>query len=971
MSSFRAPFIIALLASIAFRAHASDLDEFKIKRQEIFEFTQKPSIARNGDRVEISFAAKGFCDATIAIETGGAGAGNAGKIIRHLVSGVLGPNAPAPFPKNALEQKIVWDSKDDHGNYIDDKDSLTVRVSLGLKPEFERVLYYSPKKRIGEAAPLIQADADGVYVFDTRGIDHLRAFDRDGNYLRTVYPFPADNLPKVEGLDWYDFPQGLHLPLKKSLYQQTLLTSGDNCSNDDKLGMDGTAASALATRNGRIAIAKLRLNRLQTDGTTGGKPLNGPRTCLPFKNFRIRDGSVPGVNVTPTSAAISPDGKWLYLAGYSWRYPYNFNCMHGVMRMALDGDEEPQVFAGNMGLEEEKAPIPCGSDNAHFKCATSVDCDSRGRVYVSDYMNDRIQVFSPDGKFLQSIPAIKPALVRLHRKTNDIYVFSWVFCNKLLESSKPPLEIQPALTHFGPLENPRLIARYDLPLPPFKGRYGTYIGVEHALVYSAEIDSWSEPLTIWLGQESRHNIERGVHPGDGGVAMPWEKSGIRLLREKNGKLEVIRDFGSDTVAEATRARPPTNSLQRLEVNPTNGMLYVGEADSGPTGKSSKQLLKIDPETGKIEIVDVPFNAMEFTFDINGLIYMRSTDVVARYDPNTWREVPWDYGESLPAVGDTINGKYAPTISGLVLPAKSPVCFHQGGMYVSPNGHLVVSCAHRYSEPSQKSWQNEKPIFYSRPYAPKMYPGRIVSSTSACIHVWDKYGKLFYEDYVPGVGQVDGVALDRDDNLYSMETASRMLDGKKYFNDMSSTLIKFKPPGAAGTGGGKVTCSSQNAPIPLPADARPNGNPAVYNGTLGSAWVEGAEWFYGGVGFAGFNASRAGGGCACWFSRFTLDYFARSFAPEPYQFNVAVLDTAGNLIVRVGKYGNEDSAGAKSLVPLGGDEVGLFHACFVGTHTDRRLFISDVGNGRILSVRLNYHSTESVPLKSVPDAARKR
>src|SRR5579862_5603888 len=79
MSSFRAPFIIALLASIAFRAHASDLDEFKIKRQEIFEFTQKPSIARNGDRVEISFAAKGFCDATIAIETGGAGAGNAGK----------------------------------------------------------------------------------------------------------------------------------------------------------------------------------------------------------------------------------------------------------------------------------------------------------------------------------------------------------------------------------------------------------------------------------------------------------------------------------------------------------------------------------------------------------------------------------------------------------------------------------------------------------------------------------------------------------------------------------------------------------------------------------------------------------------------------------------------------------------------------------------------------------------------------
>ena len=68
---------------------------------------------------------------------------------------------------------------------------------------------------------------------------------------------------------------------------------------------------------------------------------------------------------------------------------------------------------------------------------------------------------------------------------------------------------------------------------------------------------------------------------------------------------------------------------------------------------------------------------------------------------------------------------------------------------------------------------------------------------------------------------------------------------------------------------------------------------------------------------------------------------------------------GNLITRVGRYGNVDSAGPKSLVPLGGDEVGLMHACYVGSHTDRRLFISDVGNGRIVSVKLDYHATERV------------
>ena len=264
------------------------------------------------------------------------------------------------------------------------------------------------------------------------------------------------------------------------------------------------------------------------------------------------------------------------------------------------------------------------------------------------------------------------------------------------------------------------------------------------------------------------------------------------------------------------------------------------------------------------------------------------------------------------------------------------------MYVSPKGNLVVACAHRYSEPSQKSWQNEKPIFYSRPYAPKMYPGRIVSSTSACIHVWDKFGKLVYEDYVPGIGQVDGVAIDHDDNLYTMDTASRMLDGKEYFNDMSSTLIKFKPPGWAGpeTGGGKVICTSANAPIPLPADAHPKGSPAIYNGTMGSAWVEGADWFTTAASASRVSIRRGRVEAAHVGSRVSharLILVARS-RPKPYQFNVAVLDTAGNLILRVGQYGNEDSAGAKSRVPLSGDEVGLFHACFVGTHTDKdRLF----------------------------------
>ena len=49
----------------------------------------------------------------------------------------------------------------------------------------------------------------------------------------------------------------------------------------------------------------------------------------------------------------------------------------------------------------------------------------------------------------------------------------------------------------------------------------------------------------------------------------------------------------------------------------------------------------------------------------------------------------------------------------------------------------------------------------------------------------------------------------------------------------------------------------------------------------------------------------------------------------------------------------------------GDEVALFHGAYLATHTDRRLFIADPGNARVVSVKLGYHASERVALKDVP------
>lgn len=233
------------------------------------------------------------------------------------------------------------------GRYVDDKNSHHIRVSLGLKPRFEKNLYWSPYKRVGEAAPLLQAGEEGVYVFDGFGVDHIRRYDRDGAYARTIYPFPADQIEQVKGLEWYDFPHGRKIALKQGLYQHSLFTSGDNASLDDKTAaMEGNGASAMAVRGKTLAVAKVRLNRLATDGSSGGKEVYGPRTAVTLKNFFTRDKWGQTLEAWPSSAAVSPDGKWLYLAGYAFRFEYNFDTLHAVWRMPLDGSEEPKIFAG-------------------------------------------------------------------------------------------------------------------------------------------------------------------------------------------------------------------------------------------------------------------------------------------------------------------------------------------------------------------------------------------------------------------------------------------------------------------------------------------------------------------------------------------------------------------------------------------------------------------------------------------------
>jgi hypothetical protein len=209
--------------------------------------------------------------------------------------------------------------------------------------------------------------------------------------------------------------------------------------------------------------------------------------------------------------------------------------------------------------------------------------------------------------------------------------------------------------------------------------------------------------------------------------------------------------------------------------------------------------------------------------------------------------------------------------------------------------------------------------------------------------------------------INGIGLDKDDHIYAMYDGARYLNDKPYPNRQAGTVVKFQPRGAE-WGDVRVLSSSQNStkryvpfvPMPLAEGQLPKRLPDIADGIRngGKMWMTGVEWFYGGAGIMG-------AGCNCFHTRFCIDSFARSIVPEPDLYSVAVVDTAGNLVVRAGQYGNVDDPGPS-----------LFYPAYVASDTDRRIFVSDLGNARILSLKLGYYAEEKVALKDVADAQKK-
>jgi hypothetical protein len=255
------------------------------------------------------------------------------------------------------------------------------------------------------------------------------------------------------------------------------------------------------------------------------------------------------------------------------------------------------------------------------------------------------------------------------------------------------------------------------------------------------------------------------------------------------------------------------------------------------------------------------------------------------------------------------------------------------------------------------------------------PGRRLSGGT--IWVYDFSGEVRNANLVPGTPLINGVGLDEAGAVYFVMASTKMVNGRtflagrgevigkgaKTFYPFTGTLVKFPPSGGA--------VRSRQASIAMePWPDRPTdlaGCGWGWNSTTdtpwvqgkGGDWLEGAEWAYAG------GCPIVPLSCSCPNMRIYTDWYKRTFVPEAYRHSVGIVDTAGNLVMHVGTYGNADSGrGPDSPIKVGGDEVAMAHVMYVAA-TDNYICLSDSGNERVIVLKLGYRAEESAPIVQNP------
>ena len=367
------------------------------------EFTKRPTATRTGDSVRIEFAVSETTDVAVFVEDA------KGNVVRHLVAGLLGRNAPAPLEPDSLSQSIRWNGKTDRGERAEGG-PFRVRVALGLSARPDRAVMSERLNFAGSKGGVFALAADGsgtLLVISGFGAHipnwtgcQIRALGASGAYRRTVLPPPATTTEN----EWRRFGTdsvrvgGRVTPLITSLSGRRLF--GERV--DRKTGM------AVAPGGAILFLTGARIAAVTGDGKPAWERYTGP-PLLPEAR-RPQLGS-------HACLAVSSDGDFAYVTGLrDGDGRRGKPAFAAVYRVPLPERGPAKVFFGealNPGAGEARLGVePRG-----------LAIDGNGHLLIADHANDRVVVVRErGGAFVTSFSVEKPHHVAVDPGTGAVYV---------------------------------------------------------------------------------------------------------------------------------------------------------------------------------------------------------------------------------------------------------------------------------------------------------------------------------------------------------------------------------------------------------------------------------------------------------------------------------------------------------------------------------------------------------------------
>ena len=444
--------------------------------------------------------------------------------------------------------------------------------------------------------------------------------------------------------------------------------------------------------------------------------------------------------------AVAPDGETLYVSGLMSRRKWK----HAVYR-AKWGDKSITPFIGK--------PEEAGEGDKGLNSPQGIALDKDGNIYVADRGNNRVAIFSPEGKFLSELPVERPYMLGVHRTSGAVYV---------LGIGDPPDHI----VKFKSREGPRPVYSGKIPriMRALKGKKR----IDAYPVFA--LDDSDKEAVLWVGSTTA-----------------WESFGLFRFVDKNGKLGAPEEKGKGPGFRACREIQVDRKREQVYIHQFGGVAERGGRFvkiNGFDGEVLKSLRGLKQRIGS-----------HFALGHDGYVYVVRgiAKRIHRYDRD-FKPAPFPGRDS--NISDLIPGHiYSNHIMGRGLAVR-----HDGTLYLLHENLPQVHQRYGVSE-----WGPDG----------KMRKENLVGSLSpgALSLRLDPAGNLYVGDPVKPAGQVIPPDFQGKVNAAKLNPHHGKTPNHHY-PIMYGSILKFPPSGGAGVGpkvGGRKGLLAYDVPVGIKGD----------------------------------------------------------------------------------------------------------------------------------------------------------